>query len=746
MASRALRASALGAILACGLCAAPVFAQAPAPAAQPTGDRFALVIGEAAYVGDPLPTAANDAALVAQALGADGFAVDELHDLDAPSLAAKYQEFLAKLGAAPKGAAAVVYFAGLGVTVGCDDYLLPVDAHIQTAGDVPRVALGMTRVMSDLAQTSTRARLVMLDGARPIPSSVSAVSFPRGLIPLTPPAATTFGLSAEIHDFESPPKAGDANDAYAPAFAYVAQQPLTDLETAMREARVVVHQATAGGQTPWQETNPSTPTFAFPLNADPAQMQAAVASLPNSTTPIADLDAESAYWAAIWRNSIRDYQAYLAAFSASAPAERTGRIADLLRLLQAPNPQCEASAPPPSPPRVISGPACPEGYVAQGGFDEAYCVPLAPPPALECPPGFVSVATDDGMSCGPLVPPPVLVCPPRFHPIGLRYCEPDVPPPFCPPDFHPIWHDGVMTCVRRGPPPPMCPFGSHPVWTEDGYVCGGDPPPPIPCPGGRPDWRDGQWSCFAPPPPLCPGGQIQQWINGHMVCGAPPHVGPAPCPPGFAPSPNGPACVPAHGPAPFPPPGPLPPKPPLPPPVIHTPPGPGPILTPPPVIHTPPLTPLPTPGPTLTPPVIHTPPLTPLPTPGPTLTPPVIHTPPLTPLPTPKLTPTPTFTPPVLHTPPATPLPTPTPTPTLPPKPTPPVVIHTPTPTPTIVHTPPPAPPIVVHTPPPAPIVVHTPPPPVVHPAPPPPKPAPGPGPKPENRPRCGGPNEPKCP
>jgi hypothetical protein len=689
MASRALRASALGAIVACGLFAAPVFAQAPA--AQQTGDRFALVIGEAAYVGAPLPTAANDAALVAQALAADGFDVAELHDLDTPSLTAKYQEFLAKLGAAPKGAAAVIYFSGLGVTVGCDDYLLPVDARIQAAADVPRVALSMARVMGDLARTSTRARLVMLDGARPIPSSVSAVSFPRGLIPLTPPAATSFGLSAEIHDFESPPKAGDANDAYAPAFAYAAQQPLTDLETALREARVVVHQATAGAQTPWQETNPSTPTFTFPLNADPAQVQAAVASLPNSTTPIADLDPESAYWAAIWRNSIGDYQAYLAAFSASAPAERTSRITDLLRLLQTPNPQCEASAPPPAPPKVIAGPACPDGFVAQGGFDEAYCVPVAPPPALECPPGFASVATDDGMSCAPFVPPPVLVCPPRFHPIDARYCEPDVPPPFCPPDFHPIWHDGLMTCVREGPPPPMCPYGSHPVWTQDGYVCGGDPPPPIPCPGGRSDWRDGQWACVAPPPPACPGGQIQQWINGHMVCGfAPPHVGPAPCPPGFAPSSNGPACVPAYGPTPFPSPGPLPP------PVIHTPQGPGPILTP---------------------PVIHTPPLTPLPTPGPTLTPPVIHTPPLTPLPTPK------------------------PTPTLPPKPTPPVVIHTPPPAPIVVHTPPP-PPIVVHTPPPAPIVVHTPPPPpVVHPTP-----GPKPSPKPENRPHCGGPNEPKCP
>lgn len=74
---------------------------------------------------------------------------------------------------------------------------------------------------------------------------------PRGLIPLAPPAATTFGTSAEIHDLEAPPKPGDANDAYASAFALVAQQPLTDVKTTVRQARVVAHQATSGAQTRW---------------------------------------------------------------------------------------------------------------------------------------------------------------------------------------------------------------------------------------------------------------------------------------------------------------------------------------------------------------------------------------------------------------------------------------------------------------------------------------------------------------
>ncbi len=546
MVLRASWASALIGLLAAGYLAAPAFAQTQA-AAPPPANRLALVIGQAAYNGDALPTASNDAALVAQTLGADGFDVTELHDLDTPNLASSYRAFLAKVAAAPPGAAVTVYLAGLGVNVGCDDYLLPVDARIQAASDVPRIALGMKRVMNDFAQTSSQLRLVMLDGARPIPPSVSAVSFPRGLIPLDPPAATTFGISAEIHDLEAPPKPGDANDAYASAFALVAQQPLTDVETSMRQVRVVAHQATSGAQTPWQATNIAMPPFTFPLNADPALMQTAVANLPSSTAPLPSLDVESAYWAAIWRNSIADYQAYLAAFSSSAPADQTARVAQLLALLQQPNPECEAMGAPP--PALMAGSACPDGFIPEDGFNAAYCVPLAAPPVLDCPPGFSAIATDDGMGCSPLIPPPVLRCPPFFHVFGLRpYCAPDTPPPFCPPGFRPIRHGGELACVRIGELPPGCPVGAHPVWTGARYACGGDPPPPSTCPDGKPVWRDGQWGCVKPPASRCPNGEVAQWADGREVCRVMRFPGGAiRCPQGYGPSgQGGTICAPLH--------------------------------------------------------------------------------------------------------------------------------------------------------------------------------------------------------
>ena len=543
MPSKLLARLALAGTIAFG--ALPAFAQ-DAP------QRLALVIGEANYAGGPLQTVAADATLVAQSLTAEGFDVSEFHDLDHSGLADNTAAFLNKVRAAPPGAAITVYLSGIGAIADCDDVLLPVDAHIASPADVARQGLSMTKLMRDLSATSSLVRLVMLDGARPAPPEVSSVALPRGLLPLHAPHATTFGLSAEIHDFAPSPQPGDTNSAYAASFASVAQQPLTDLETSMRSVRMATHQATGGAQTPWQDTNPDTPSFSLALNVDPQQAQGVAETLPNSTSPIGKLGPDDAYLAVIWRNSIPDYQAYLDAFKATAPSELLSRVRTLLELLKTPNPSCEAAAAPPLPPppprRIVAGPLCPEGFVPEDGYNGAYCAPINPPPQLVCPPGLVRVDGVEGFGCAPVEPPQVLDCPVGFRVYGDRdrlrrlglsaYCEPEQPPPFvCPPDLHVAFHDGRQFCVRNGPPPPLCPPQMHPIWDGQGaYQCYPNPTgEPIMCQGGRPQWNFDHWICVNAPgrrADFCRPGEIQMWQEGRAIC-APPPPPASLCPPGY---------------------------------------------------------------------------------------------------------------------------------------------------------------------------------------------------------------------
>ncbi|MBV1706991.1 MAG: caspase family protein [Hyphomicrobiales bacterium] len=501
--------------LAMGL-ALPGLAQPAMP------NRLALVIGEASYNGDTLQTTANDAALMAQSLRNQGFAVTELHDLNTASLAAQYQAFLAQVRQAPQGVAVSVYLGGLAVTVGCDDYLLPVDAQIHAPSDVPPISLSMTRVMQDLSQISTTMNLVMLDGARPIPASVSSVSFARGLIGLTPPTATTFSLSAEIHDMLPAPQPTDQNDAYAAAFASVSATPTPDIETMLHLLRLDVHQATAGAQTPWQQTSPTQPPFVFDASATQASLQAAAASYLSDSGPLTGMDAETAYYTAIWRNDIATYQAYLAQFSTTGNPSEVARAQYLLQLLEIPNPVCsgqQATLPLPvmPPPVVVGGPECPPGYVIGYEADgDAYCTP--PVVISTCPPGYEPHWVDGHMACW-------WHCPP----VNFRRWDHDHWGCYtCPPGERPAFINGHWVChipclpVQNGlgawPEPWCCPPGSTPERTGHGWVCG--QPCPIVnggivtqhvcCPPGEHKVRNGidTFTCQPDIPPGCLQGTI----------------------------------------------------------------------------------------------------------------------------------------------------------------------------------------------------------------------------------------------
>ena len=515
MFTRALKISALA--IALGAAAGGALAQNAAPA-----NRLALVVGEAAYSGNALPTASADAALVAGELTGFGFDVTELHDLGAADLAAQYNAFLAKVAAAPPGAAVTVYLAGLGVNVGCDDFLLPVDARIASEADVPRVSLSMTPgdergSRADAVATSPgdarwRAAGSRLGQRRLLPARSDPAASSGSERPLASrPKSTTM---------RSPPKPGDANDAYAVAFATAAQDSADPTSSASCASTHCCasgdgRRADAGGRRP----NPSEPPFTFPLGATTAQIQAAVATLPDSTTR----DRQP-----------RPRQRLLGCGVAQFHFRLSGLSCRLWRPIAAPDRTAAdratgavaATAQPRVPrrarrrPRRRSSlaPVAPRASTLRTATTNlGHCAPLRAPPVQVCPPGFASIPTAQGLACAPYLPPPVLICPPRFRPFEGRYCGPDVPPAFCPPGFRPIWRDGVMSCVRNGPPPPICPIGTHPVWNGASHVCGGNPPPPPLCRDGRSNWQNGQWACLPAPPSLCPAGQTREWNNGKIV-------------------------------------------------------------------------------------------------------------------------------------------------------------------------------------------------------------------------------------
>src|SRR5579871_4249272 len=140
-----------------------------AAAQQPQEKRVALVVGDGNYEKAPLPTAANDAGLIAQTLQAAGFDVIGARDLDADSLRNSFRDFIAKVQASPADTVAMIYLAGYGVQVAGENYYIPVDAKITRDTDIPIEGLRISDYTRQLASFGVKASIVVLDSAGPQP-------------------------------------------------------------------------------------------------------------------------------------------------------------------------------------------------------------------------------------------------------------------------------------------------------------------------------------------------------------------------------------------------------------------------------------------------------------------------------------------------------------------------------------------------------------------------------------------------
>ena len=104
----------------------------------------------------------RDAKAVAQALRETGFEVTEDYDLNK----AKFDAVLKRFGDTAAGADwALVYFAGHGIGVGGESYLLPVDALLEKPEHVDDEAIALTRIRAK-AGGAKALRLVVLDSCR----------------------------------------------------------------------------------------------------------------------------------------------------------------------------------------------------------------------------------------------------------------------------------------------------------------------------------------------------------------------------------------------------------------------------------------------------------------------------------------------------------------------------------------------------------------------------------------------------
>ena len=157
--------------------------------------RVALVIGNAAYQNAPtLPNPVNDGAVIASTLKDAGFdVVDSRHDLSAVEMRRALRDFSDK---ARDADIALIYYAGHGLEVDGNNYLIPVDAKLERDADVYDEGLSLDRVLVAI-EPAKQLRLVILDACRDNPFAKSmkrtmvSRSIERGLAKVEPTSPNT---------------------------------------------------------------------------------------------------------------------------------------------------------------------------------------------------------------------------------------------------------------------------------------------------------------------------------------------------------------------------------------------------------------------------------------------------------------------------------------------------------------------------------------------------------------------------
>jgi hypothetical protein len=235
--------------------AGPLAAAGGAPFVAPTvrsRQRTALVMGNGDYQFiPPLRNPSNDAKALSRSLKQCGFDVDTVLDADRRGMLMAMRRFHDQLKQAP-GGVGLFFYAGHGIQMDGENYLVPVNARVQQKFEVDLECYKMSALLASMEESGSDLNIVILDACRNNPfrgfrsqgRGLAIMDAPMGSILIY---STAPGKVAEDGD-------GDNSLFTAMLLKHMATPNLT-VEQALKRVRFDVVQATSGQQVPWESSS-----------------------------------------------------------------------------------------------------------------------------------------------------------------------------------------------------------------------------------------------------------------------------------------------------------------------------------------------------------------------------------------------------------------------------------------------------------------------------------------------------------
>ncbi|MCK1718422.1 caspase family protein [Bradyrhizobium sp. 141] len=295
-----------------------------APPALAQQARVALVIGNGAYEKVPeLPNPTRDAADIGRALERLDFKVTQVKNATAQEMRKAVVEF----GRSAEGAdLAVVFYAGHGMEVGGENWLIPISAELRSDTDIESEAISLRSVSLQVSK-ARKLGLVILDACRNNPfaakmkRSIGTRALPRGLAPTEPSDNVLIAYAAR--DGTTASDGEGRNSPFTASLLRHIDTPGLEISFLFRRVRDDVMAATKREQQPFVYGSLSKEEIYLraPAASAPASVASAPAPAASSPAPANPAEDEK-FWLAIQTSTVAGlYEEFLARYPRSSHVE-----------------------------------------------------------------------------------------------------------------------------------------------------------------------------------------------------------------------------------------------------------------------------------------------------------------------------------------------------------------------------------------------------------------------------------------
>lgn len=232
--------------------------------------KVALVIGNSAYEHSPeLANPHNDAEAVANALTALGFEVISGLDLNNAATELKVREF-AK--AAKTADLSLFYYAGHGLQIGGENYIVPVDAKVEDETAVSFELINVATITNFMGGMD-KVGIILLDACRDNPFSRSlkrslsasrAASVDQGLAPIAAEGGGLFVAFSTAPGDVAADGDGMTNSPFTTALLKHLPTKGLEINTVMTRVKAEVAKMTKNDQRPWTNSDLTTEVYLVP--------------------------------------------------------------------------------------------------------------------------------------------------------------------------------------------------------------------------------------------------------------------------------------------------------------------------------------------------------------------------------------------------------------------------------------------------------------------------------------------------